>query len=304
MARRGFDDDDEEVAPWLSAAEVEPEARHTHVTKHRLIWWIGVLVGLLLLAVALIYASVARPDDDGEFTGPDGLPGLISAPDTPYRVRPKVAGGMDVEGVGQTAYEAADGVDPGGDLDLGALPEEPMARPVAAAPVAVVAVADPPVSGVGAGGAVMLRAPATAAKAPVLAESLARAAGLPTPKASVTGAAKAPSASAKPGQLAGLDKKIEAASKPKIVVAPASSPGTGTVLQLGAFSSEAKARAAWKNFSGRYAYLAGLEQAIAPLERDGKTLFRLRATGAVSTIQAADLCARLKVAGEQCSVTE
>lgn len=305
MARRGFDDGEEEVAPWLSAAEVEPDARHTHVAKSRLIWWIGLLVVLLLLVVGLIYASVARPDDDGEFTGADGQPGLISAPETPYRVRPKSAGGMDVEGVGQTAYEAADGVDPGGDLDLGALPEEPMERPVAAAPVVVATANVPHGPEVEAGDAASVRAPVGPPKA-VLGGTVPKPVNVaPVAKSAAATAAKPPPAPPKSDRLAGLDKQIEAAAKPKASgPAPATSSSGGTVLQLGAFSSEGKAKAAWKNFAGRYGYLAGLEQAITPLERDGKTLYRLRATGAVSPGQAADLCARLKVAGEQCSVTE
>lgn len=296
MARRGYDGPEDDVAPWLSAAEVEPEVGHTHVSKRRLIWWIALLAVLLVLAVGLIYASIAKPDDDGEFVGPDGLPGLIQAPDTPYRVRPSAAGGMDVEGVGQTAYEAADGVDPGGDLDLGALPEEPMERPVAAAAAPAIAPssAQPPATVAG-----TVRAPAGSAKATVPAPTVKPTAMLTT-KAPV---AKAPPVAAKTDRLAGLDKQIDAASKPK-AVAPPPATSSGTVLQLGAFSSEAKAKAAWKSFTGRYGYLAGLEQAIAPLERDGKTLYRLRATGAASSGQAVDLCARLRVAGEQCSVTE
>ena len=298
MARRDFDETEDAVAPWLSAAEVEPDARHTDVSRSRLVWWIALLALLLVLAVGLIYASLAKPDDDGEFVGPDGLPGLIQAPDTPYRVRPNATGGMNVEGVGQTAYEAADGVDPGGDLDLGALPEEPMERPVAAAPAPPVV---PPVP----------QTPSTAAGTARTPTALpSNTATLPAPPTKPTEtlttkviAAKLPPVAVKTDRLAGLDKKIDAASKPK-AVAPPSATASGTILQLGAFSSEAKAKAAWKNFTGRYGYLSGLEPAIAPLERDGKTLYRLRATGATTSGQATDLCARLRVAGEQCSVTE
>ena len=37
---------------------------------------------------------------------------------------------------------------------------------------------------------------------------------------------------------------------------------------------------------------------------DGKTLYRLRATGVTSRAQAKDLCGRLKVAGEQCVIAD
>ncbi len=307
MARRGYDEEDEEVAPWLAAADVEPEARHTHVPKSRLIWWLGLLAVLLVLAVGLIYALIAKPDDDGEFTGEDGQPALISAPDGPYKVRPKSAGGMDVEGVGQTAYEAADGVDPGGDLDLNAAPEEPMARPTAAAPIAAAPVAAPPAEDVEAGDAAIVHTAPAAPKAATPAPVKAAPVTAPAKPAPVAAKPVAPKPAPKTDRLAGLEKELTAEAKAKpAAVAPVVPPssGTGTVLQLGAFSSEAKAKAAWKNFTGRYGYLSGLEQAIAPLERDGKTLYRLRATGAASHGQAVDLCARLKVAGEQCSVTE
>ncbi|MCA3566695.1 SPOR domain-containing protein, partial [Bradyrhizobium sp.] len=75
-------------------------------------------------------------------------------------------------------------------------------------------------------------------------------------------------------------------------------------LQLGAFSTNAKANEVWKSFTGRYSYIAPLGKAIDALERDGKTLYRLRATGITSRATAQNLCARLKVAGESCSVTE
>jgi cell division protein FtsN len=79
--------------------------------------------------------------------------------------------------------------------------------------------------------------------------------------------------------------------------------GTGTTLQLGAFSSAAKAEAAWTSLSGRYTWLGGLTKRIEPVARDGATLYRLRASGSADSATAAANCARLKVAGEACVVT-
>jgi hypothetical protein len=74
---------------------------------------------------------------------------------------------------------------------------------------------------------------------------------------------------------------------------------TGALVQLGAYPSEAGANAAWVRFTKRFAYLAPLEKLVQPVAREGKTLFRLRVnTG--SAAAAADLCGRLRVAGEEC----
>jgi cell division septation protein DedD len=89
---------------------------------------------------------------------------------------------------------------------------------------------------------------------------------------------------------------------PKVIEAPEpASGGSGQTLQLGAFSSEGRARAAFKSLSERYGYLEGFEAMIVPVVSDGKTLYRLRTT-AGSPGQARDVCGRLKVAGEACSV--
>jgi cell division septation protein DedD len=91
---------------------------------------------------------------------------------------------------------------------------------------------------------------------------------------------------------------------PKVVYAPepaAKTASGGQVLQLGAFSSESRARTAFKELTGRYGYLAGMEPQILPVASDGKTLYRLR-TVAGSPSAAKDICGRLKVAGEACSV--
>lgn len=83
-------------------------------------------------------------------------------------------------------------------------------------------------------------------------------------------------------------------------VTPGAASG-GSLVQLGAYPSEAIANAAWTGFSKRFAYLAPLGKAVQPVATGGKTLYRLR-VNAGSANQAADICGRLKVAGESCFV--
>lgn len=82
--------------------------------------------------------------------------------------------------------------------------------------------------------------------------------------------------------------------------APGSASG-GSLVQLGAFPSEAVANSAWNALAKRFAYLAPLGKSVQPVAANGKTLYRLR-VNAGSANQAADLCGKLKVAGENCFV--
>ena len=77
---------------------------------------------------------------------------------------------------------------------------------------------------------------------------------------------------------------------------PAPPAAGGATIQLGAFSSQAGATSAWKALSGRFAYLAPLTHSVVPVSSGGKTLYRLRASGP----GAANVCDRLRVAGETC----
>jgi hypothetical protein len=80
---------------------------------------------------------------------------------------------------------------------------------------------------------------------------------------------------------------------------PAAPSAGGVSIQLGAFSSQASADAAWKSLSGRFATLAGLTQNVVTAPKpSGGTVYRLRASGA----DAAAVCSKLKVAGESCVV--
>ncbi|HEX8064647.1 MAG TPA: SPOR domain-containing protein [Allosphingosinicella sp.] len=87
----------------------------------------------------------------------------------------------------------------------------------------------------------------------------------------------------------------EPAAKPAAPAASAAAAG-GATIQLGAFPSGAAAEKAWKALSGRFGYLAPLSHSVVVAQVNGKTYYRLRASGP----GAAGICGRLKVAGEQC----
>ena len=76
----------------------------------------------------------------------------------------------------------------------------------------------------------------------------------------------------------------------------------GSLVQLGAFPTEAAANTAWSAIARRFGYVAQLGKSVARAEVNGRTVFRLR-VNAGSAGAAADICARLKVAGEGCFVT-
>jgi hypothetical protein len=106
--------------------------------------------------------------------------------------------------------------------------------------------------------------------------------------------AQAPAASEPPILKAPAPTNAPAA-QPEAPAAPAAA-GGGATIQLGAFPSGAAAEKAWKALSGRFAYLAPLSHSVVQANVNGKTYYRLRASGP----GAAGICGRLKVAGEQC----
>jgi len=73
--------------------------------------------------------------------------------------------------------------------------------------------------------------------------------------------------------------------------------GPSATIQLGAFSTQAAATNAWRALSGRFRYLAPLNHSVLPVQSNGRTLYRLRASGP----NAADICRRLEIAGETCA---
>lgn len=107
------------------------------------------------------------------------------------------------------------------------------------------------------------------------------------------------------GQLAPARQEAPAArpavpsqqsQRPPAQAQPPAAPSV--TIQLGAFSSQAGANRAWTALSGRFRYLAPLTHSVIPVQSAGRTLYRLRANGP----DAAGVCRRLQIAGEDCSV--
>jgi hypothetical protein len=119
---------------------------------------------------------------------------------------------------------------------------------------------------------------------------------LGTPEAPVTQAPRP----AAPVAQASAPAPAPAPTRPAPAPAPApqAPAAPGGAIQLGAFSSQAGANQAWASLAGRFRYLAPLSHAVVAAQVGGRTLYRLRASGA----GAADICRRLQVAGEACSL--
>jgi hypothetical protein len=209
---RGFDMDDDDRLPWLEAVEEDDE--HGGPSALKLI--AAVVIGLVAIGLVVggLFWVGNRGGDDAT-----GEPELIEAPEGAYKVAPENAGGMQVEGQGDSAQAASQGAEPKGTLNM-SVPETPVTQNPAQAQ--------------------------------------------PQPQ-----------------------------QQP-----PSPAAGPAATVQLGAFSSQAGAAAAWRALSGRFSYLAPLTHNVVSAEVRGSTVYRLRASGP----NAADICRRLEVAGEDCSV--
>lgn len=257
---------DEDRLPWLEP--VEEERSEDGVSAARLIAGLVVALVALGLVIGGVYWLKQRAGGPGTASGD---PTLIAAQPGPYKIKPVEPGGMAVKGQGDSSYAASEGADPNAKIDLSALPEAPIGKD--GKPVVTSTAAAPVVQ------------PAPEKPAPV-------AKVVPTP--AVTKPAPAP---AKPAQVAVRPAPVKAEQpKPEASTPPA---GGGSQIQLGAFSSEAKANEAWKSLSGRFGYLGALSKSVVPVTSNGKTVYRLRASAGG---QASSICSKLKVAGEACVV--
>jgi hypothetical protein len=93
--------------------------------------------------------------------------------------------------------------------------------------------------------------------------------------------------------------KLAKASAPPVASTPAAAGPTD--VQIGAFSSAAQADAAWSAAAAAApGAMAGHGKRVAPLTRDGATLYRAFITGFASRDDAKALCDRLRAAGRSC----
>lgn len=119
-----------------------------------------------------------------------------------------------------------------------------------------------------------------------------------------------PPSRATPGGERSATASVPAAAAPLRAQRPMSAPVTrvpgsasgGALVQLGAFPTEGAANGAWSAIAKRFGYVAPLGKSIQAAEVNGRKVYRLR-VNAGSADAAADICARLKVAGESCFVT-
>ncbi len=144
---------DDGQLPWLQAVEDEDEPRGMSARKMLAALSIVLLAALL---VAGTFFWLGRRE--AQVNGP---PELIRAEAGPYKIPSDDRGNLNVAGESQTAFETSAGEDRDAQLNLDALPEQPVAAPkTAAAPSsepAAPAASDAPVTG-GSGSVIQLGA--------------------------------------------------------------------------------------------------------------------------------------------------
>jgi hypothetical protein len=117
---RGMNDG--EPLPWLEPVEDEDEPPALSARK-MLAAILVVLVAAALVAGTLYWLGRGSADEGS------GPPELIKAEPGAIKVRPENPGGINVAGDSETAFATGAGEKVDGQLDLDAVPEQPIARP-------------------------------------------------------------------------------------------------------------------------------------------------------------------------------
>lgn len=266
--------------PWLRAADPEGDGAS----------WVEVYRRYILIAAAIVITAFALAIwyayDQGNGSGETPL---VRADTTPIRRKPDNPGGLEVPDRDKLVYNRVRGDDVTEPVQLNAGPELPVAKPEPKEPEApaIGAEYDRKVAG-------GVEVPDTEPDAALLDEP-------------VTAAVTAEPEPVKPEPAKPEPAKPEPAKPapaPAQTPAPASAPAAvkagGYAVQLGAFGTEAAASQAWVTAQAKHASLKKLTMEIAPLAKDGKTLYRLRGAGLAEKAAADAVCASLKAAGQAC----
>ncbi len=264
MAPRNRDRDLDDDAPWL--AEATPVPR-TEVSRRSLFWTLFIVLALATIAAVGLVLLMSKKNGGSTqgYMNAEQAP-VITAEPGPYKVTPADPAGMHIDGMDGTMYTAGEGIDQGSAIDPSLAPEAPLPRPSAVTGPPRDLVPEPMAEAV-----VATPAPAPRPAAPVAVPPVA------APKPVVAAPAK---------PLVTLPKPVEAP--------PAGKAGT---VQLGAFSTEDKANAAWGTIAAKHG-LSG--KRVIAVNSGDKTLYRLRAASS----DPAATCAKLKAAGDACAIVE
>lgn len=166
--------------------------------------------------------------------------------------------------------------------------EEPVIPP--AAPVETAAVVAAPAPAAPAEAQVAALAPAPEPAAPAQLRPVPRPAARSAPAATF---AAAPAVTAAPVEAAPLAEPVAVASAPL--------PAGTNLVQLGAFDSAEIAAAEWDRLQTRFGdFLGPRARVIQETQSNGRTFWRLRATGFTDRAEARALCAALTAEGAAC----
>lgn len=268
----------DEDAPWLAEA-----APLTPVSKRRPLLNIVIIV---LAAGTVIALALLGRRDSGSSEGymEAAQAPLIEADPGPFKVPPADRQGLEVEGVGEVIHGAVRGEGVESQIDMTALPEEPMGRPRDLLPPGT----QPPANAApGPGDQPVPVQVVPTGPAPTRAEP-----ARPAPQRPAVTASAAPTVAAKPAP---------AAAKPAMPTAmpPAASKPTAagsTLVQIGAFSSEAKAEEEWARVAGKGGLTGKRIEKLT--NSSGRTLWRVRGLAA----DPAAACTAITAAKGACEV--
>jgi len=270
------------------------------------------LIVLALLVLAMFAGFVWLAYSEGVARGRGETP-VITADAGPARVAPDNPGGAAEPYKGFKIYEQP--APPDDDTAPAATPAAPAkvaaATPVSPPPATKPALTETPAP------AAKVAAPAPAAPAPAAPAKVAAATPAPKPAPALKASQLPPQpaapigpATAPPRALSAANAPVPAAPAPKPAapatpstpVAATPVPAGASVLQIGAYKSQADADRAWSTYKTKHAsLLAGYSPDVKQVDLGEKgTWFRLRIAGFPSKDVASALCDRLKADGGSC----
>jgi len=117
--------------------------------------------------------------------------------------------------------------------------------------------------------------------------------------------AAAPQTKAAPAPKPAASQPLATLARPaaKPATKPVATGGSGALVQIGAYSSDALASKGWSDVARAYpGPMSGKTKQVVPVERDGSTLYRTSIGGFASRAEAAAFCDQLKASGKTCIV--